>query len=264
MRLNIVHKSEYLYDSPVQYGLQRLRKTPKSRPGQTVVKWKVELEGAQEEVTYRDQYNNHVELISILPGSEKVSITASGEIDTEETNGVVGPPRGYTPLWLFKRETELTHKSREISALAREIKGDDDVTRMHDLMDRIRERVAYVIGATDTTTTADEALALGKGVCQDHSHIFLAAARARGYPARYVSGFLLIDGQDHQAASHAWAEVYLEGLGWVGYDVSNGISPDERYVCVATGLDYRDAAPISGIRHGTAAETLAVSLIVEQ
>lgn len=264
MRLNIVHKSEYFYDSPVQYGLQRLRQTPKSRPGQTVSHWKVELEGAQEEVTYRDQYNNHVELISIIPGSERITITASGEVDTEETSGVVGPPRGYTPLWLFKRETPLTHKTRDIIALAREAKGDDDVALMHDLLDRIRERVPYVIGVTDANTTADEALALGKGVCQDHSHIFVTAARVRGYPARYVSGFLLIDGQDHQAASHAWAEVYIEGLGWVGYDVSNGISPDERYVCVATGLDYRDAAPISGIRHGTAAETLAVSLIVEQ
>ena len=67
-----------------------------------------------------------------------------------------------------------------------------------------------------------------------------------------------------QAASHAWAEAYVPGLGWVAFDASNGISPDERYVRMAVGRDYRDAMPVSGIRLGRAEEQLAVSITVEQ
>ncbi|UJQ94353.1 transglutaminase family protein [Mariluticola halotolerans] len=264
MRLNISYSTEYGYDEPVKYGLQRLRLTPSTRTGQAVIDWRTELEGATEEVSYRDHFNNPVTLISAEPGTHAVSITASGEVETENLHGVVGTHSNLAPLWLFQRETDLTTKTRAIAAMTRELTEEEDVPRMHQLMALIAERVEYGSGATDVTTTADQALAAGRGVCQDHTHIFLTAARALGYPARYVSGFLMMDGQTHQAASHAWPEVYLDQLGWVGYDVSNGISPDDRYVCLATGLDYRDAAPISGIRHGFSSETLAVQVIVEQ
>lgn len=93
-------------------------------------------------------------------------------------------------------------------------------------------------------------------------HIFIAAARISGFPARYVSGYLMKTGE--QAASHAWAEAYVAGLGWVGFDPSNRMSPDETYVALATGRDYRDTAPVSGIRLGQALETLAVHITVEQ
>ena len=85
-----------------------------------------------------------------------------------------------------------------------------------------------------------------------------------GLPARYVSGYLRMDGQDEQSATHAWAEAHVEGLGWVGFDVSNAISPDTRYVRVATGLDYTEAAPVSGHRYGAATENMDVTLQVTQ
>ena len=107
-------------------------------------------------------------------------------------------------------------------------------------------------------------MAAGHGVCQDHAQIFIAAARALEIPARYVSGYLMMDDRVEQEATHAWAEAWVEGLGWVGFDISNGISPDPRYVRVATGRDYRDAAPITGISYGSAAERLIVDLAVEQ
>ena len=94
--------------------------------------------------------------------------------------------------------------------------------------------------------------------------MFIAAARLLGFPARYVSGYLMMDGDVEQAASHAWAEAHVDRLGWVGFDVANEMSPDERYVRVATGRDYRDAMPVSGIRLGQADERLAVSITVEQ
>ena len=101
-------------------------------------------------------------------------------------------------------------------------------------------------------------------MCQDHAQIFIAAARAMEIPARYVSGYLMMNDRIEQEATHAWAEAWVQGLGWVGFDVSNGISPDPRYVRVATGRDYRDAAPITGISFGPVAERLTVDLAVEQ
>jgi transglutaminase-like putative cysteine protease len=101
-------------------------------------------------------------------------------------------------------------------------------------------------------------------VCQDHAHIFIAAARSMGYPARYVSGYLMMEDRVHQDASHAWAEVHVDPLGWVGFDVSNGISPDTRYVRVATGLDYAEAAPVSGLRFGNGGEAMSIDIQVAQ
>ena len=92
----------------------------------------------------------------------------------------------------------------------------------------------------------------------------VSAARSMGYPARYVSGYLMMNDRVMQDASHAWAEAHIQGLGWVGFDVSNGISPDSRYVRVATALDYRGAAPISGMRFGQGTESMDVSLQVQQ
>jgi transglutaminase-like putative cysteine protease len=134
---------------------------------------------------------------------------------------------------------------------------------LHSLSALIRERITYEAGRTNSTTTAEEAASHGFGVCQDHAHVFIGAARAGGIPARYVSGYLLMDDRIEQEATHAWAEAHVEGLGWVGFDVSNGISPDPRYVRVATGSDYRDAAPVTGISIGAAEEVLTVGLTVE-
>jgi transglutaminase-like putative cysteine protease len=136
--------------------------------------------------------------------------------------------------------------------------------RLHALIGLIRERIEYKTGTTEVTTTAEDAIAHGEGVCQDHAHVFIAAARKLGLPARYISGYLMMEGVEDQVATHAWAEAHVEGLGWVGFDVSNGISPDERYVRLAIGLDYRDAMPVSGIRTGQGSEELAVHISVQQ
>ena len=101
------------------------------------------------------------------------------------------------------------------------------------------------------------------GVCQDHVHIFLSCIRQLGFPGRYVSGYLMLDDTNIQDASHAWAEVYIEHLGWVGFDISNSISPDNRYVKLAVGFDYSDVIPISGIRVGDSDEKINTKIIIE-
>lgn len=262
MRLKISHTTEYQYADPVQYSLQRLRLTPKNQPGQTVRAWKTTVHGAHLEAGYTDHFGNHVDLVSTDAEQVSIRIVAEGEVDTEDRAGVFGPHQGFVPLWLYLRETPLTKPGKLIRDLAKTSAGDSELSRMHDLMAKIHDAIDYKPGETASDTTAEQALEKKQGVCQDHAHVFLSAARHLGIPARYVSGYLLMD-EPAQTASHAWAEVHLQGLGWVGFDAANKICPDARYVRVATGLDYRDAAPVSGMIMGRTAETLSVSITVE-
>lgn len=262
MRLKISHTTEYLYDEPVAYALQRLRLRPQSGTNQTVISWNLAVDGATIEAGYADQFGNMVNLVSVEGGEHLIRIVASGEVETQDKAGVVGPHQGFVPLWLYLRDTPLTKAGKLVKELARSIKGDSELAQMHALMEAIHEAVAYLPGTTDAETTAEQALEARSGVCQDHAHILVSAARHLGLPARYVSGYLLMEGLVEQVATHAWAEVHVPGLGWVGFDAANKICPDERYVRIATGLCYRDAAPVSGMRIGAAGENLKVTLTV--
>lgn len=264
MRLKITHVTRYVYDAPVPYALQRVRLTPSTGPGQTVKHWAVTVEGATVEANYDDHFGNRVELVEIEGESQSVTVTASGEIETEDRAGVYGPHNSYAPLWLFMRETPLTKPGKLIRELARNASGENELAKLHTLMETIHKTVEYRPGSTDSETTAEQALEAKNGVCQDHAHIFIAAARLLNIPARYISGYLLMDGVTEQAATHAWAQAHVTGLGWVGFDAANNICPNDRYVTIASGLCYRDCAPISGMRIGNSSEDLNVSVTVEQ
>ena len=264
MRLKIAHRTEYHYETPPDYGLQRIRLTPQESSTQRVHSWNIAIEGAREEVRYIDSFGNETRLLSMDSGEHTLSIEASGEVDTKDTSGVAGNQRGFAPLWLFSQTTPLTAPGPRLSALAEGIKDGEDIDRLHRLMAAVADGIAYTVGATEATTTAEEALTLGAGVCQDHTHAFTAVARLLGFPTRYVSGYLMHRGERELAASHAWAEVHVANLGWVGFDAANRVSPDDAYVALAVGRDYRDAAPVSGILLGQASERLAVRITVEQ
>ncbi|HEV7255678.1 MAG TPA: transglutaminase family protein [Mesorhizobium sp.] len=263
MRLKITHRTEYRYDEPVTYALQRLRLMPVSGPTQTVLNWTLLVAGAKEEVRFSDQFGNETRLLSVEGAPQAIAVEASGEVATRDTAGVFGPHSGFAPLWLFEHHTELTAPGAAVRSLADAVGPGEPIPRLHQLMALLGARVRYVSGATDSATPAEVALQAGQGVCQDHTHIFVAAARLLGFPARYVSGYLKM-AEVEQAASHAWAEAHVPSLGWVAFDAANGISPDDGYVRVAAGRDYRDAMPVSGIRLGQAAEHLAVRITVEQ
>ena len=265
MRLSIDHITHYTFSEGMTHGLQRLRLTPKGTSGQRVLSWSMELEGARHEVQFDDENCNHVTLISFEPGARDVRIRCTGVIDTNDEAGIIGRHSGFLPLWHFVEQTDLTKAGARTRALLSGLSQDGDrLPMLHALSQMIRDKVEYEGGITDSATTAEGVLLAGRGVCQDHAHVFIAAARSLGIPARYVSGYLMIDGQVEQDAGHAWAEAHVQGIGWVGFDITNGISPDARYVRVATGRDYRDAAPITGIRYGAIDESMHVTLAVEQ
>ncbi|MHA7968337.1 transglutaminase family protein [Rhizobium sp. CAU 1783] len=263
MRLKITHTTHYRYEAPVLYSLQRLRLTPRSGPGQHVDSWNITVDGATVEAGFNDHFGNHVHLVSTEGESHEVCIQASGEVVTEDLAGVYGPHVGFTPLWLFLRDTPRTRAGKLVRDLVKGLSGEDPLSRMHDLMETLHKAIAYRPGKTDSETTAEQAMEAGHGVCQDHAHAMIAAARVMAIPARYVSGYLKMDDAVEQSASHAWAEVHLPGLGWVGFDAANNHCPDARYVRIATGLCYADAAPVSGMRIGAAGEDLRVSVVVE-
>lgn len=266
MRLSIRHTTRYNFSDPVVHALQRLRLTPKATQGQKILSWNMDFECAQRELEYDDQHFNRVTLLSIEPGAREVVVRCEGVVDTEDRSGVIGQHSGHLPLWSFLSQTPLTRPGAQVKQMLRSYSGNsgDKVEFLHALSSRILENVEYKTGETNVDTTAEEAWVRGGGVCQDHAHIFIGAARAMDIPARYVSGYLMMDDRIDQEATHAWAEAHVDGLGWVGFDVSNGISPDPRYVRVATGRDYRDAAPITGISFGSASQSLHVEVAVEQ
>lgn len=266
MRLRVDHETRYTYDAPVAYGLQQVRMRPKDSRGQKVLDWTITVEGGATELCYDDHNGNRVDLIGIEPGRTETSIRCVGLVENTEGDGVLGKHQGFLPLWHFKRSSPLTQAGEGVRKLVAGL-GDCDIAQVstgHALSAAILDTVGYEGGNTHSGTTAEEAITGGTGVCQDHAHIFCSAARLMGLPARYVSGYLMMNDRVEQDASHAWAEAYFEGLGWVGFDVSNGYSPDERYIRVATGIDFREAAPINGMRMGGSDEGVLVTLKVEQ
>lgn len=264
MRLTIQHTTRYSFDEPVSFGLQQLRKTPKTTPTQHVLEWHTRINGGRKELSYDDHHNNVTELVSFDAGATTLELVSEGRVELTDTHGVVGRHRDPAPLWLFRRPTARTEARAGVRELTRDLEGDDPVALMHALSTRISGEIAYEIGASTPGWSAEDAIEAGRGVCQDHAHVFIACARKLGLPARYVSGYLMLNDRTTQEAMHAWAEVHLDGLGWVGIDVSNGISPDARYVRVATGLDYSDAAPVSGTRIGGTGEVLDVQIEIAQ
>ena len=139
-----------------------------------------------------------------------------------------------------------------------------DSTAMLELATAILSAVAYQTGATDVTSSATDALLLGRGVCQDHAHLFIACCHTQGIPARYVSGYIDPGATDH-AESHAWVDVWVEDpgfSGWVSIDVTHARFAGDALCRLAVGRDYESSAPVRGVRRGGGLESLAVNVTI--
>ena len=264
MRIGILHRSRYVYDEPTHYSIQALRLTPSAFDGQKIVSWAVRAPGIERAATFRDGFGNVAHVVTTSGAHTELVIEAEGVIDTTDTNGVVRGLGEIAPVRVFTRVTAMTAPDAAIKKLAADAGESDPVGRLHRLMHAVADAVSYVIGETHSDTTASEALARGRGVCQDHAHVFISAARTLGIPARYVNGYMVAEEGEDAEAHHGWAEAWIEGVGWVGFDPANRICPTERYVRLGTGLDAASAAPIRGSRHGGLREHLDVRVEVAQ
>ena len=263
MQLALSHQTVYRYSEPAWGLAQALRLWPAPSASQQVGDWRVEVNGKVLKPTLVDGFGNPAASHAIDRAVSELRISVFGQVLTQDRNGIHGDDAGGLPAAFFLRATELTAPSEGIVALAEAVRG-QGLDRLHALAQAVRDHVDYVPDTTHAGTRAAEAFDAGTGVCQDHAHILIAAARHLGFPARYVSGYLCPMEVGTAAASHAWAELFVEGLGWVGFDPANRVSPDEHYVRVACGRDYRDAAPVRGLRRGGAGESLEVEVRIAQ
>ena len=261
MRVSIVHETVYRYADPATYSIQYLRLSPRSSPRQRVLSWKLYLPAPAQ--PWVDGFGNQAHVLVIDRPHKEIRIRAQGELEMQSDGHTVDDANEQAPD-LFLRATRLTGADDAITTLAERqrvwLRRDADAA-LEDLMLAVRDRVDYRTGATESSTTAGEAFALGAGVCQDHAHVFVSCCRHLGIPARYVSGYLQTE-SDGRMASHAWAEAFLQGTGWRGFDISNRTRPGMHHVRLAVGLDYLDACPIRGFRRGGGEESMAVAVSV--
>jgi transglutaminase-like putative cysteine protease len=268
MRIRISHQTAYRYERPVTGVIQTLRLTPRNHDGQYVVDWRIDVSENCQLDQHEDAFGNITHVFNVDGPFAELRVLVEGEIETQDTNGVVRGAVERFPPSLFLRETPLTKADPaivEFAQASRPASGDDTLTSLHALLVRLHDEMTYDTSPTHATTAAADAFALKRGVCQDLTHIFIAAARSIGIPARYIGGhFRRADGAADQEAGHAWAEAFVPDLGWVAFDPANGICATDQHVRVAVGLDYLGTAPVRGSRQGGGSEALEVSVTVTQ
>jgi len=264
MRLVIQHRTVYRYSEPATYSIQYLRLTPRRDNRQRVMSWHLGVPAHTSES--QDAYGNAVRVLVMDQAHDQIVLDVEGVVDTPED--VDGPRENESPLnpHVFLRQTPLTAAEPNIQEFAGQyaaLTASDLPAGLFELMNGIRRAVRYEQGSTNVQTAASAVLAQGAGVCQDHSHVFIACCRALGVPARYVSGYLYSELDTvFQAASHAWAEAWVDNLGWLSFDVANSQLTGTAHLRLAVGRDYLDACPVRGVRFGGGDETMDVNVRV--
>lgn len=264
MRIAVDHLTTYRYERPVRGVVQSHRLTPAVFDGQVVLAWEVSVSDGVTGGGFRDGAGDLVQAWTVPGPVSEIEVRVKGLVETRDLAGVLRGLREMVPPEVWLRETHATRADAALTKLALgAAAAPDALARAHALAAAVAEAIEYKPGATHALTTAAEAMARGEGVCQDHAHALVAAARVAGLPARYVSGYMLDGREGPGEAAHAWAEIHVEGLGWVGFDPANRCCPDERYVRLGCGFDAQDAAPIRGVARGPGSESMEVVVAVQ-
>ena len=238
---------DYAYPGPIQNLKQRLMVIPADQYGaQRLQRYALSVDPSPDATRQRiDRFGNRILELEVAQADFSVSFEVLMVVESEahSTEWVAAPP---ATLAQVRRQTRLTQPNPQMIAVTRELQALS--TDEYDLAQRVSDWVygvmRYESGVTTVDTTAAEALALGRGLCQDYAHLMLSICRVAGLPARYVSGHLLGEG-----GSHAWVEVLFptgQGVRVVAFDPTNNCRPDLGYITVAVGRDYRDVSPTSG------------------
>ncbi len=256
MKISVSHDTAYYYEDKVRASIQYLRLTPQESPRQRVLSWTLDLPRPARVQT--DPFGNLLHVLTLDEPHDTIRIHARGQVDIDEA--CEAERYAYSPL-PFLRATRLTQPDQALCQFALRSVGEHrDRAALTTLMQALREHMAYIPGATHVASTAAEAFAGYAGVCQDHTHAFLACIRSLDIPGRYVSGYLFTEDCTH-LASHAWAEAWLNGA-WYSFDVTNRLTRPERHLKLAVGMDYLDACPVRGMRRGGGYEKMHAHVIV--
>jgi transglutaminase-like putative cysteine protease len=262
MQMHIRHETRYSYQRPIKYSVQSLHLTPRRDPSQRSLSWNITAPGRRLEQI--DAYGNVSHLLTVDEPHREIQIVVRGVVETTDTEGRLddGP---LSPL-AYLSPTLLTAPNEDIKAFAQSALGHetDPRARAYALAEAVFDAVRYRPGTSEVQDTAATVFKSGEGVCQDHAHVFLSAARAGGMPARYVSGYLYT-GDTSDAASHAWVDVWLGAdRGWQSIDVTHKRPAVRTYCRLAVGRDYLDAAPVRGVRNGGGGESMEARVLVAE
>jgi len=265
MRICVSHETVYRYDIPPSGVMQVLRLTPRNYTGQYVVNWRIDVSTDCRLEPLEDAFGNIAHAFSASGPISELRLLANGEVETQDTAGVVrGAVERFLPS-LFLRETALTRADDAILAYAAQFGRPATLSVLHDLLIRAHDDLDFDAELVTTNAVAAETFAAKRGTCQDLAHVFIAVARALGVPARYVSGYLhRPDAVAAADGAHAWAEAHVPDLGWVGFDPASGLCVTDRYIRVAIGLDSLGAAWVRGAHYGGGREEAVVKLRVTQ
>ena len=268
MRLSVSHRISYHYDVPASRVIQVLRLTPRNHDGQYVASWRIDVSTDCRLDQREDAFGNITHAFAAEGPLRELSLLAAGEIETRDAQGVVRHAVERFPPSFFLRETQLTACGSAIGQFAdaaRETAGARPLGLLHALLSRLNGEMEYDADATHPAGSAAEAFAAKRGICQDLAHVFIAAARSLAIPPRYVRGyFFRPDRSISPAIGHGWAEAFVPDLGWVAFDVVNGVCATDAHARVAVGLDYLGAAPVRGMRYGGRGEKLAIDIHIDQ
>jgi len=262
MRLSILHRTAYRFSEPQARLVQLLRVTPPDTHDQTVADWRIDVDCDAKLRDGRDGWGNRVTMLYAEGPIHGLEIEISGEVLTTHSDGVLHGLTETLPPAVFLRATDLTMPDAGIAAFVADQAGETPLGTLHRLNAALHEQFVFD-RSRPAGLTAAAAFARGEATPRDVAHIFLVGARGLGVPARYVSGYSRLAGE-HRPTPHGWAEAYIDGLGWVGFDPCTGLCPQDDHVRVAIALDAVGAAPIAGSRLGDGQERLDVEVRVAE
>lgn len=261
MRYAIEHLTDYRYTHVAVSTEQSLRLSPRDAAHQRVLAWRIRAPGTLSAAT--DAYGNLTHMHTLHSKHDRVRIEVQGEVELDALHDGRLAERGELPPQVFVAVTPLTAADERLAEFSRRQLKRTTAAGLLEFAQAVRAAIDYEAGTTHVRTTAAEALALGRGVCQDHAHVFIAGCRAAGIPARYVSGYYYSDRHASHVASHAWADVWVSD-GWTSIDITHACFASDTLCRLAIGRDYDSASPVRGVRAGGGEEAMKVALTVRR
>lgn len=279
MRVRIRHDTRFVYTQPARASFNELRLVPRSDETQNLLSFALLLDPPARTTSYRDHFGTLVHAFNLWGPHGELRVVADSAVVTyprPELPAEAGELAALADPLLRDRQAEWLHPSAaasggdHLASFAEHVRRVVQPTSVLGLVrgvgEEVHRRFTYARGSSYVSSTVDDLLERGSGVCQDFAHLAIATLRELGVPARYVSGYFYAGSLPPapevplEVESHAWVEAFVPGWGWVGMDPTNACTPDERHVTVAVGRDYADVAPVRGVLHGGSGSRLEVAV----
>jgi len=278
---SIRHLTRFRYSWPISESIMETRMHPRSDANQHCLSFTLSVSPRCRVFTYRDHQGNNVHHFDIPGEHNQLVIVAESVVEQQALPAIPGflAPEAWGALdemvetgdyWEMLLPSTFAIETPALTLLAKQMeisRRDDPLMLVRELNQRLFDYFAYEPRSTRVDSPIDEAIVSGKGVCQDFAHTMIALLRHVRIPARYVSGYLYRGREDHDRstpdATHAWVDVLLPQMGWVGFDPTNNLVAHHRHIRTAVGRDYADVPPTHGIFRGSTDSELYVAVQVE-